>query len=1828
MALYADLSYQSNKIEISEVKSLQFSIMSSSEIIKRSVGKITRNDISSDNAENLSNSLSSLKMGASQSALCSTCGLKNSLCCNHHAHIELAKPCFNICFHNIIRKILKCVCYRCSRILISPHTQHEDLKNDMAKIMAIKSNQKRFEAYFKLCNTTTKVKLCGDDKHIGCGSRQPDRYNKEAAMKIIAEWKDKDKEKNNSTQLEFTPEDVLRIFKRITNEDMEIMGFNPTWSKPEDMILQSLPVPPPAVRPSIIEENGQRREDDLTHKLSDIIKTNNNILDKINKGASEETIKLITMVLQYHVFTLMDNQIPGLAPSQQRNGRKLKSICDRMRKKDGRIRGNLNGKRVDQSARSVITPDPFISIDELGVPIKIALNITFQEVVNEYNIDEMKRLILNGPDNWPGAKYIRKVDNMVTINLKYADLNKIVNELKFGDVVHRHLRNGDYVLFNRQPSLHKMSMMCHKVIIMPYQTFRLNVLDTPPYNADFDGDEMNLHCPQNIQTMFELKDLASVPYLILTQKDGKPSIEVVQDTLVGSFRLTKDYTIVGDKQMANLQMCNSYFKGKLESPSKDYTYTGKELFSEILPPALYIEEKNKAGEKVVIHNSKLIKGSLDKAVFHNITNGLIPVIYHDYGPVEIKKFLDNTQRLVCRWLLTAGFSIGISDLVTDKNTETELIGKIKEMKANAYKKLDDMRKGNLENNSIFNNEDFIERELIGILNETTSIVAKISLAKIDEKTNRMFNMVKSGSKGKETNIAQIMACVGQQNVDGKRIAYGFTDRTLPHFTKYDDGPEARGFVENSFIAGLSPHEVFFHAMGGREGLIDTAVKSVSGDTEIIIIQNGISKCVKIGDWIDTYLDDDKNKSLIEYSGEEELNLELFNMDEEILIATGDEKGKVMWSKITAITRHDPNEILYKIKTSGGREVVVPNSESLLIWNGEGFYKKKTDLIKIGEYVPTIARLKNSKIINQFIRFNGIDYELNEELGREIGLYISNKIDGNEFLKEFVGTDEKKFPDFIYNAPNEFIDEVMKNVDFREFHTKDLILGYNTLNNLYGYFGIIDETSYNIGFNNRYNDVVFDVIQEIKELNEEEKKNYKKLYDLTIPDTYNFAIRNGLVLRDTSSTGYAQRKLVKAMEDAKINYDNSVRNANGTIIQFIYGEDGMDGCKIENQFLPTIEMSYLKMEEEYNLTSVDKIENYLTEEAKKDIKLDTYKRCKNHFLRLIDDKMFMIIKVNNYNKNSKIKYPIPFNRIISTAIKRRDELGIVGTLTNLTPDYILDKIDMIIQDLYIKDVDDKNFKDDIFIDDVEYLDEFKNGKNFSKQSMMFFHILLRCYLSPKKMIIKNNFSKELFDWVVKQIYEYFYEALAPPSEMVGVVAAQTIGEMGTQMTLDSFHVSGTAAAVKATSGVPRLNEILSATKKTKTPTLIIHMKPDVASVVNPKISEDGVNYDDDRVNVETKDKAIKIKNSLEITRLADILETSEIYWDNGMGTRIEEDKKILEIYDKFRPLYEAVNKNHSRSNWVLRMKFNKEKIVANGLRMIDIYTRLNKIYNKYIDCVYSDDNAEECVFRVRLTEFACKDIENKDEIAAIKAMEHNIVYQVLLKGYKGINKVSLNKKKYEKFNKEKGDFDKIVEWVLDTDGTNLIEILANPNIDATRTISNDIREIYNVLGVEAARTALAVELTNVIGEGAMNYRHLSLLIDTMTFKGGLMSIDRHGINRNASSALSKSSFEESVDMLINASIFAEFDNTSGISPQIMLGKVSNCGTGNFDIILDEEYMMELMKNTKMKKKNKYDVDDVIEEEDDDDCITENIAFDFSIKNKDECYKINKQEIKIV
>lgn len=2015
MSIYSELSYTDQKVDIQDVKGIQFSVLSPEEILTRSVVEVNRTDTYTGNEPVLCG-LFDTRMGVLEhNKICSTCEQKNIFCPGHFGHISLAKPVFHAMFFDITRKILKCVCYKCSRILISPNTAYTDLKNDMQKILAIKDNQSRWNAYFKLCNTNTKILSCGDDGVPGCKSLQPYKYSKDGPMKIVGEWKEKLEDNDNDQEnvknvMDFTAEDVLRIFKKITEEDMEIMGFNPRWNRPEWMICTVLPVPPPAVRPSIIEENGQRREDDLTHKLSEIIKTNNNIVDRINKGSSEETIKLITMVLQYHVFTLLDNQIPGMAPSQQRNGRKLKSISDRMKKKEGRIRGNLNGKRVDQSARTVITPDPYISIDELGVPVKIAINITFPEVVNDYNIEHLRQLIKNGPNNWPGAKYVKKQTDSVTINLKYAsnDIEKIIKELKKGDVVHRHLANGDYILFNRQPSLHKMSMMCHRVIVMPYQTFRLNVLVTPPYNADFDGDEMNLHCPQNIQTMSELMDIAAVPYMVIASRDGKPIIEIVQDTLLGSFRLSKDWTEIKDKNMANLQMINSYFTGRLEKPNKNWTYNGKAAYSQILPPGLNINRKNKADEKFIIKNSVLESGTLDKVVFHGMTTGLIPVIFHDYGPFEVRKFLDNTQRLICRWLLTAGFSVGISDLVTDAKTDESLKNKIKEMKAKAYEKLDDVRRGVIENNSIFNNENFMEREIIGILNETTNQVGKIGLSQIDERTNRMLNMVKSGSKGKETNVAQIMACVGQQNVDGRRISYGFTDRTLPHFTKYDDGPDARGFVENSFISGLSPQEVFFHAMGGREGLIDTAVKSITGDTPIIVIENNECKYITIGEWIDAKIDNPDNKDLVEQFGPEDANMEMLGVPDGIYIPTCDEYGKSSWGKITNVSRHDPGENLFEVKTLSGRSVIVTASKSLIVWRDYKFVKTETPLVKIGDFLPTTYSLPEPPIVlkevdmtkyfpkeeyiygtefNTAVKLmkeaqgtkfhipkgwweanngktfitpypdkaklqrtvtrsdtesirNGFIYpykaakyhsaipekfELNNENGIFIGLFLadghardkagnvsiskeneniknfvkkwfdkmeithrevtktvgendeglivgrSTDVIGNSsllarFLDTFVGNGAKNkyVPEIAYIAPEEFIlgllngyfsgdgsvDKINGAIRASSI-SKKLIEGIVLLCARIGVFGRITESLasttnirnftpknvvYTLTINSHYakifgskiilleenknanlaqahgninnhckykfdkqNNVVLDAITDINIIPKYKfQDKYKKVYDVTCPETHHFSVANLINVMNTSDTGYIERRLIKAMEDAKVYYDNTVRNAGGYILQYIYGEDGMDGAKIESQFIPTIDMHLINIENTYHLRSNDKIQHHLTKSAYDTITKKTYERCTEHFQQIVDDKMFLINNIFKGSKNMSIKYPIPFDRIIKNAVDRLQSIHIKGIKTDLTPDYILDTIEDLPKTLYIKD---------------------------QEQGTRFFHILIRLYLSPKKILLEHHFTKEVFDWIILQIHQYYKEAIAQPGEMVGIVAAQTIGEMGTQMTLDSFHVSGTEAAVKATSGVPRLKEILSATKKTKTPTLNIYLKPDIASVVNPIMDADGIETLDPRVE-KAKSATMNIKNSIEITKLCDILEYSEIYWDSGSDTSIEKDKGFMNIYKEFNDLDINSNKCKSESPWVIRMKFSKEKMKSYGLRMIDIYTKLNMSYDKYIDCVYSDDNAEECIFRIKLTNLSMKDIntKDKDELAAVKAMEHNIVYQVLLKGYKGIKKVSLNKKKYDKYNKETQTFDKIIEWVLDTDGTNLMEILSNPNIDSTRTVSNDIREIYETLGIEAARNALYKELVNVTSEGSMNYRHLSLLIDTMSYKGYLMPIDRHGINRGDIGPLAKSSFEESTDMLVNASIFAQYDNVNGVSANVMLGQQPPCGTGDCNILLDEEHMMELLKDKKPIKLE--DIAEDIEEENE--ILTENdIAFSYKLKEPNKCYKLSEQKLTV-
>lgn len=470
--------------ETEAIVGIQFGVFGPDEITRRSVVEITTHNTQDGKIGGLADP----RMGVLENGkICRSCGLNNHGCPGHFGHFKLARPVYYIQFYKMILKILRCCCIKCGKLLIN---------KENAKGLKRAKGENRWKAVLSACQDVTR---CGEQTEDGCGARQPHRYHDEPICRIVAEWTDlvhetpTDSAGSDTLRRFLEPEYVYRLLRRISDEDVDFMGFSRLWCRPDWMMCTVLAIPPPQVRPSVLQDNNQRSEDDLTQKLIDIIKTNATLSDKIIKGSKKAAIDDWTMLLQYHLATLVDNDIPGVAQSAQRSGRPLKSIQMRIGTKDGRIRNNLQGKRVEYSARSVITPDPNISVTELGVPLKVAMNLTFPEIVTSININRLYAMVQNGPDVYPGAKSVDRAksnpnDVGRSISLKHVNTKTI--KIYKGDTVHRHMLNGDKVLFNRQPSLHRMSAMCHFARILPYSTFRLNVSDTKPYNADFDGDKI------------------------------------------------------------------------------------------------------------------------------------------------------------------------------------------------------------------------------------------------------------------------------------------------------------------------------------------------------------------------------------------------------------------------------------------------------------------------------------------------------------------------------------------------------------------------------------------------------------------------------------------------------------------------------------------------------------------------------------------------------------------------------------------------------------------------------------------------------------------------------------------------------------------------------------------------------------------------------------------------------------------------------------------------------------------------------------------------------------------------------------------------------------------------------------------------------------------------------------------------------------------------------------------------------------------------------------------------------------------------------------------
>ncbi len=1787
--------------------------MSPEEILKGSVAEITNRETYVNNKPVIGG-LFDPRMGPiDPGVICPTDGLDYMKCPGYFGHIKLARPVFYYQYLGTVLKILRCVCIKCSALRIS--------KSANKQLTAMPADE-RWAHVFRIAS---KIKRCGEDTETGCGCLQPKRITMKAGLgKIYAEWDNvkgvleettagaiagsaAESDKDGSLSMKLTPEIVIKIFRRISDEDVEFMGFSPVFSRPDWMVCQVLAIPPPAVRPSVKMDGSQRSEDDITHIIVNIIKANTTLLDKINEGAPANVIDGWHMMLQYYVATQVNNNIPGCAPVAQRSGRPLKSIQERLNGKMGRVRGNLMGKRVDFSARSVITPDPNLSIRELGIPLKIAKNITKPVVVNDRNKKFLLRLVRAGPDEYPGSKILERKTGE-SISLRYADRANIM--LNNGDIVHRHMMDGDAILFNRQPTLHRMSMMCHIARVM-YQgdTFRMNVGCTKPYNADFDGDEMNLHMPQDDESEIELRHLAAVPYQLISPANNNSIIGVFQDSLIGSYLFTRENIKFTPREAMNLLAAYPRVNETLFKSGEDVS--NFDVLSQILPPLTLKYKKKAFGEKnpnedyatsnnvVEIRNGRMMRGQIDKSVLGGGGVGLIQRVCNDFGNIAAADFIDGLQNIITEYMKSHAYSVGISDLIANKTTNTQIVDVITKKKTEVKNLIDQVHLGIFENKTGKSNEAEFEAKVSNILNTATSEAGGIGTKSLNS-SNRFIGLVLSGSKGSDLNISQMISCLGQQAIEGKRISYGFDSRTLPHFNKFDDGPLARGFIESSFISGLSPEELFFHAMGGRIGLIDTAVKSVTWETPIIVVENEVPKYVKIGEWIDAHLAVESTANKIQYMTEQ--NMEYLELTHPIKIVTMDYDGNVSWETITAVTRHDPGEKLFKIKTKAGRYVTVTANKSLLVWNEElqQFREKYTEEIKVGDFVPVAKNVcdyssggsDNVNAEAEFMRGKCAGAAVNVQIPEEA--YVAGKEYIRGLLTAYIeprvvrtstgfelnfGSNVRLTEDVAFLCSRLNIHaEIHQSASVSASVSASLVIRGSSGKMVASLLGLSvdddDVVAHGDDAVRTLNDVILD---EIVEMTMVDPALHPKMYDLTIPTTLNFGLANGLQVRDTSQTGYIQRRLIKGMEDLKVEYDMTVRNGKQRIIQFTYGDDGIDTIKVENQSLPLVAMSLdeiyahfhmpLDNSSETEQSSITAFTKTAYAKMKKE-KATTTKKIHDLIDYMIEMRDLIIEQVFNRLDNKNVQMPVSFTHIINN-VQAQQQIN-QNSMVDLTP---IEAMDMISA-------------------------AFRQLENiFYAPPTLLFKVMYYYYLSPKEILLVKRFNRSALTILLSVINLQYKRSIVAPGEMVGMVSAQSIGEPTTQLTLNTFHSAGVASKSNATRGVPRIEEILSLSENPKNPSITIYFKED----------DEG-----------TPERVQEFIPMIEHTKLSEVVETVEVCFDpDDLNTLVEQDRAVMSQYQEFEKLIEecvrdsvsvattgvpdvpggggggggggatgaAAAANASKSKWIIRIKIDAEAMLDKKLTMDDIHFAIKNSYGNEVSCAFSDYNDDHLVFRLRMENIAQSKksgggaggnkqnpLDQSDHIYMIKSFQDQLLNNIVLRGVKGIKKVMVRKIK-NTLVKSEGVYTKKDSWVLDTMGTNLVHMLGLDYIDTKRTVSNDIQEVYRVFGIEAARQAIFNELAEVFDDSPINYHHVSLLCDRMTVSSSMISIFRHGINSDDIGPLAKASFEETPEMFLKAARHAELDPMRGISANVMCGQEGYYGTSAFQVLVNMDEMMK-------------------------------------------------------
>ena len=783
------------KEDYSALEKIVFGVLDPELIRKMSAAKINKTELYDQEGYPIEGGLMDSRLGVIDPGLrCRTCGGSVGECQGHFGQLELIRPVIHVHYAKLIYNIIKATCESCGRILLDAPA--------LEKFTTGKRSFKKLKTLLK-----TKCPYCG------------------ALQKKIKFLKPTSYVENSTILDSIQVEERLR---KIPDSDLIHLGLK---VRPELFVIKVLPVPPVTVRPSITLETGERSEDDLTHKLVDIVRINKRLAENIELGAPDFIIQDLWELLQYHVATYINNEISGVPPARHRSGRILKTLTQRLKTKEGRFRHNLIGKRVNYSARTVISPDPFLDINEVGVPLDIAKELTTSTVINEKNKEHIKSLILRYPA-WPTVNYVIRPDGR---KKKVIELNKeeIAKEIEIGYTVEKQLEDGEWSIFNRQPSLHRMSMMGHKVRVVPNKTFSLNLVVCPPYNADFDGDEMNLHIPQNEEARAEIKLLMDVPNHIRSPRFSGPIIGCTKDHITSLYILTHGTNEFNRKEVVELiKSCDL----NIEIPNKN-KFTGKEIFSLFLPRDFSMgyksnlcagcpkcsKEKCPNDAYVVIKKGELISGVIDKKSVSAFSGKLLDEIDKRYGHEYMKNFLFRITKFAINYLTNYGFSVSISDQDLSKKTLDKVKNILEEAEEEVNKTINDFKKGKIKLIIGRTPKESLETVIRGYLSDSLNKVADIVEKNVPE--NNTIIMAKSGARGSIINFVQCAAVIGQETIKGERIKIGFSGRTFSHFRPGDLSLESKGFVKNGYKQGLTPFEFFFDAMNSREGLMDKSLKT-------------------------------------------------------------------------------------------------------------------------------------------------------------------------------------------------------------------------------------------------------------------------------------------------------------------------------------------------------------------------------------------------------------------------------------------------------------------------------------------------------------------------------------------------------------------------------------------------------------------------------------------------------------------------------------------------------------------------------------------------------------------------------------------------------------------------------------------------------------------------------------------------------------------------------------------------------------------------------------------------------------------------------------------